>query len=348
MNKNPMNQKRNVLWQMTFTAVGILTFIQAADALPFVLHPSDLCLGFRKVGTFKENNEVVVNIGQATNYVNLASGSVITVTNLSASQLSPDSFTSLNNLSVSAFGVVNGNVYPGYPRNTIWVAIPRSDVNVQSTPPDRQDQDFSATLVSSINNIINGAVAISSRISSNQDNTISFLREPSSNFNIALGQNLGACIGSTVDPNIGNFQDSLPVNGENATAGSFLNAIRSDLYELRPTGFVDPHTGQTAGPGYYVGYFQFNPAGSLTFTRASTNNVPPAPVLSISRNGSANTISFVSTNNVNYKLYLTNSTGLSTATTNCPSLPATITGDNTTKSFLDTTTDADRFYRVKA
>lgn len=334
-----------MLRHMALTALGMMTFIQAAEALPFVLHQADLCLGFRKVGAFKENNEAVVNIGQATNYVNLSPGSVVTVTNLSASQLSPDTFFSLNDLSFSAFGDVSVNSYPGYPRNTIWVTIPRSDINVQSTPPDRQDQDFSAGFVSSINGILNGAVAISSRISSNQDNTISFLREPSSS---SQGQNLGAWIASSVDPNLGTFQDGLPVNAENATADSFTSAIRSDLYELRPTGFNDPHTGQTTGAAYFVGYFQFNPSGSLTFTRASTTSAPPSPVLAIQRSGNGNTISFVSTNNVIYKLYFTNSAGLSTATTNWPSLPATITGDNTTKSFLDTTTDPNRFYRVKA
>ncbi|MDB6109493.1 MAG: hypothetical protein JWR69_1243, partial [Pedosphaera sp.] len=176
----------------------------------------------------------------------------------------------------------------------------------------------------------------------------SLVREPSSNFTISQGQNLGAFIGGGVDPNTGTFQDNWPNNVENATADIFNGAIRSDLYEVRPTGFTDPHTGQTSGSAYYVGYFQFNPGGSLTFTRASVNTQPPAPVLSITRNGNANTISFVSTNNVTYKLHYTNSAGLSTATTNWPSLPATITGDNTTKSFLDTTTDADRFYRVKA
>jgi hypothetical protein len=350
MNKNSMKQNGKLLCQLALLAAGALTFNQTAEALPFILHQADLGLGFRKVGTFKENNEVVVNIGQATNYVNLTAGTVITVTNVTAAQLSPDSFTSLNNLSISAFGDVNNNVYPGYPRNTIWVSMPRTDINVQSTPPDRQDQDSVSSMVSAINSILNGAVAISGRISSNQDNTISFLREPATTYNTVQGQNLGAWIGGAIDPNTGTFQDNWMVNVENPTAGSFTSAIRSDLYEVLPAGFTDPHTGQTTGPAYYVGYFQFNPGGSLTFTRgaSSTPPPPPSPVLSATRNGNVNTISFTSANNATYSLYFTSASGLSTPATSWSLLPGTITGDGTVKSFTDTTTSPNRFYRVKA
>lgn len=349
MNKNSMKQKRKLLWQAALMAAGVLAFNQTAEALPFVLHQADLGLGFRKVGAAQEPNEVVVNIGQATNYVNLTAGTVITVTNLTAAQLSPDSFTSLNDLSISAFGDVNNNVYPGYPRNTVWVSMPRTDVNAQSTPPDRLDQDYMNPMVSSINSILNGAVAISGRISSNQDNTISFLREPATTFNTSQGQNLGAWIGGAADPTVGTFQDNWPVNAENPTAHSFTSLIRSDLYEVRPTGFTDPHTGQSTGAAYYVGYFQFNPGGSLTFTRASaTTPPPPAPRLSIARNGNVNTISFSSANSAVYKLYFTSDSGLSTPTTSWSSLPATITGDGTVKSFTDTTANPNRFYRVTA
>jgi hypothetical protein len=61
-----------------------------------------------------------------------------------------------------------------------------------------------------------------------------------------------------------------------------------------------------------------------------------------------NTISFVTSNAVTYKLFFTNSSGLTAPVTNWPSLPGTITGDGTTKSFTDTTTDAGRVYRVGA
>jgi hypothetical protein len=343
-----MNQQRISFWRRSLVAVAMAAFVPAAQALPFITHQADLCLGFRKVGAFKENNEAVANIGPATNLVNLIAGATITVTNVSATQLSPDTFTSLNDLSFSAFGSVFNSALPGYPMNTFWVSMPRSNVNMQSAPPDRSDQDSQGGMITTIDSILSGAVAISGRISPNQDNTATFVREPASNFTISQGQNLGAYIASTVDPDLGTFQDNWPVNAENASDDTFSSAIRSDLYEVRPTGFVDPHTGQMSGSAYFVGYFQFNPSGSITFTRASVSVSPPAPVLQITRSGTASTISFQSTNPATYTLYYTNATGLTTPTTNWPAKAGTITGDNTIKSFIDNTSDDNRFYRVKA
>lgn len=344
------NENRKILSQTCVVAVGLLTLIQTSEALPFVAKQADLFLGFRKTGADQEANEVVVNLGQATNFVNLTIGTVTNLTGLVASQLSPDSFTSLDNLTWSAFGLVNNNVYPGYPRNTIWVTLPRSDVNTKSDAPARPDQDLLNSTTTPMKGVIDGAVAISGRISANQDNTASFVREPISNSSIVQGQNVGVYIGGTIDPSLGTFQDSLPYNVENTTpdTGSFTSALRSDLYEVRPDGFTDPHTGQTSGSTYYIGYFQLNVNGTMTFTRAAATTTPPAPNLSISRSGNVSTISFTSANSATYTLYFTNSTGLLTPVASWPSKPATITGDGLVKSFSDTTTDSDRVYRVTA
>jgi hypothetical protein len=330
--------------------MGMLAFIQTTEAGTFTSKQGDLCVGFRKVSPFTELSEDVVNIGQVTNYLNVAAGTSINVTSFSLSQITPDTLSSLDNVGLSAFGAVNNNAYPGYPLHTIWVTMPRSDPNVQSTPPDRIDQDSLASVVSPINSIISGAAAISLRIAVGADNTTNFVKEPSSSSStIGQGQNLSAYVSSQVDPTQANFQDNWSYNIETATASPFATAIRSDLYEVVPTGFADLHNGLTTGSAYYVGYFQFNTDGSLAFTRASgTTPPPPSPALTITRTGNANAISFTSTANATYKLYYTNSAGLSVATTNWPSLPGTITGDGTTKSFLDTTSDSMRFYRATA
>jgi hypothetical protein len=98
---------------------------------------------------------------------------------------------------------------------------------------------------------------------------------------------------------------------------------------------VDPHTG-TSGIAWYIGYFQFNSDGTMTFTR----DLPHA-TLSLARAGNMNTIPFASYYNVTYTLWYS-SAGFSGWT----QLPGTILGDGTTKFFQDTTTDATRFYRV--
>ena len=85
----------------------------------------------------------------------------------------------------------------------------------------------------------------------------------------------------------------------------------------------------------------------MTFTRDVASAAPPAQVtLSIKRTNTVSTISFSSSSGVTYTLCYTNAAGLRTSVSNWPAQAGTISGDGTTKSFQDTTTDPARFYRV--
>jgi hypothetical protein len=108
---------------------------------------------------------------------------------------------------------------------------------------------------------------------------------------------------------------------------------------------VDPHTG-TSGLAWYIGYFEFKSNGTMTFTRELASTAPAAVTLNVARTNNVSTISFGSASSLTYKLCFTNSAGLGAAVSTWPSLPGTISGDGTTKSFQDTTTDPVRFYRV--
>jgi hypothetical protein len=119
--------------------------------------------------------------------------------------------------------------------------------------------------------------------------------------------------------------------------------------------YLDLYHAAVSAPYTYLGYFTMDLSTStpkFTFMPSAapgtTNTPPPSPALSIARTSNVNTISFVTSNAVTYKLFFTNSSGLTAPVTNWPSLPGTITGDGTTKSFTDTTTDAGRVYRVGA
>jgi hypothetical protein len=103
--------------------------------------------------------------------------------------------------------------------------------------------------------------------------------------------------------------------------------------------------------GVLTGVFTYNSStGILTYNRPPAS-APAQVTLSISTtNVSTNfisTISFPSASGVTYTLYYTNSAGLSAYVSNWPSLPTTISGDGTTKSFMDTNnTSSTRFYSV--
>lgn len=354
MKQKTLSIGRNVL----LSAMAISAFAEAAQAQQFTnTSTGDLVLGFRKTGSAAGNYDVVVDIGRATNLLNLAAGATTNITAYSASTqlVSPsNSFPNLTNLQWSAFGDAHNSGVPGYPTDTMWLTNPRSTFGVQTDPPDRQSQGTQAPIVSKIESILNGAEAMSGLIgASNTFNTVTFLSEPLSNSSIDQGDDLGVYIAGVADSTQGTFQDnwyddnSSPINVENTTGAPFSSPQQSDLYEIRPTGHLDPHTLLNGGSAYYMGYFQLNTNGTMTFTRAS-GPLPPAPQLTISRTGNNSIISFATTNGAVYTLYATNTSGITNPIATWPVLGSTITGTGNTTNFVDTTTNSSRVYRVSA
>jgi hypothetical protein len=205
-------------------------------------------------------------------------------------------------------------------------------------------------VLSEIDSIGKGAHTTSVNLgTTNADNNVALVRESASD---AHSLNLGVFIANPQDPTVGDFGGNLPSTAENVTPPTFNSAVRSDLYQSVPTTYTDPNSGTTSDAAYYVGYFTFNPGGTMTFTRASTvvqGPPPPPQIVGLTRIGNTSTVFFTTTNgSYTYNLRYTNSAGLGTSVTNWPSLPATVTGNGATNQLTDTTTDAYRFYRVSA
>jgi hypothetical protein len=309
----------------------------------------DLMAGFRKpgIGTY----ELVVNLGNVTNFVALTPGTTISVTNFSPAQLT-DAFSSYNNLQWSVFATFTGppnSTYAGYQLDTVWFTSPRSDVNTQTTAPARRSASSQAFVLSEIDSIGKGAHTTSVNFATtNADNTAVLVRELSSD---GHSLNLSVFLADPQDPTIGDFGGNLPSTAENTTPSTFNAAVRSDLYQSVPTGYNDPNSGTTSGASYYVGYFTLNPGGTMTFTRGSSvlvpNPPPPPQIVAITRLGNTSTVFFTTTNGTyTYGLSYTNATGLNTSVANWPSAAMTIIGNGATNQLTDTTTDPSRIYRV--
>jgi PKD repeat protein len=268
--------------------LALLALSTIAQAQIFTYVNNDLVLGFRKNTPYTENNEVVVDIGGASNYFNLPVGTTIPVPGFSASQLSPGSFTSLNNLSWSVVGGYSGSSYSGYVNNTLWLTVPRADNAVRSSDPTRliySLQQIVKAKIGSIAGASSGAGFISLQLgTSNQFNTPTFVRESIATYGTHI---LSDWMSGAVDPTQGTLSDSWPSSEPNSgnlevttPAGFSSGSVRSDLYEVRPltTGsgatVVDPHTG-TSGLAWYIGYFEFKSDGSMTFTREAASAPPP-------------------------------------------------------------------------
>src|SRR6185312_8813222 len=96
-------------------ALAVLASSHTAQAQFFTYTgKGDLMAGFRKpgVGTY----ELVVNLGNVTNFVAMTPGTSITITNFSPVQLT-DAFPNYNSLNWSAFATFTGppnSTYAGY------------------------------------------------------------------------------------------------------------------------------------------------------------------------------------------------------------------------------------------
>jgi hypothetical protein len=311
----------------------------------------DLLAGFRKpgVGIY----ELVVNLGNITNFLALSPGTTISVTNFSPAQLT-DAFPGYNSLQWSVFATFTGppnSTWAGYQLNTIWFTSPRGDVNSQTTPPVRRSSSSQSFVLSEIDSIGKGAHTTSANlVTTNADNDTVLVRELASD---PHSLNLGVFIADPQDPTVGDFGGNLPATAENVTPSTFSSAVRSDLYQSVPTAYTDPNSGASSGASYYVGYFTFNPAGTMTFTRGSSvvsqGPPPPPQIVALTRVGNTSTVFFTTTNGTfTYSLCYTNSAGLTTPIANWPTSPTTLIGDGKTNQLSDTSTDPLRVYRVSA
>lgn len=348
-----MKKNRAHFGKVFLAASSLLTLGQMAHSQsvfdPNSVYFDELVLGFRKVTPHQANHEVVVDIGPAANYTSLSFGTTINVPNFSNAQLL-NAFPDLTFLNWSVLGA--SDTANGYPNKTLWVTVPRTSPTAQTTAPTRRTLSSQQTAAAQITSILGGGQSFSQNASSNElSNTQYLIQEP-----INTTGNLSSYIADSISQTNSDLKGTWSQNVENITPSSFSSTQTqiTDLYECRPAGygttFLDPHTGQTNGPAYYLGYFTLSANGTMTFTRAvqSVYVAPPPASLTVARSGNNTTISFPTTNGATYTLYYTSGAGLTHLRSTWSSLPGTITGNGQTNHFTDTTTDSSRFYYVGA
>lgn len=266
------------LGRLGFMSAALALFLlpEVAGAQNFAYNEyGDVLSGFRKTGANAGNYELVVNLGNITNFLKLAAGTTINITNFSASVLT-DAFTNYNNLQWSDFAAVpspGGRNPPpwasglgSFPAYTIWYTISRTNINIQSQVPSGSSQAAQATPTSLMNSAGVGGITISGFLNvTNADNNSILVREPVT----YSSEILSAFISDPQTPTNGDFGGSLSTSVEGWTPASFSSAVRNDFYQVCPAGYTNPVTSVTNGPGYFVGYFTLNPAGTMTFTRAA-------------------------------------------------------------------------------
>jgi hypothetical protein len=314
------------------TLVGGFAMFTTAYAAPFVYAPGDLVLAFRQAGNA---SDYAVNVGKATNFNNLPSGTTVNIANLSLAQLH-SAFPSLNALQWSVAGANRPPLDTNYPLQTVWVTAPRLDPGVQSAPWLRKGAFTQGTAAAQIDGVGVSAASSSSSQSAGPNNTATGVVIPvSSEFNLT------AVIGE-----FGNYVNTFQGNVEDITAEDFdgdpSNVSRVDFYELIP--------GTSAGgtlntPGRYLGYFELKPDGSLTFNTGSTP--PPTPsITGIGRTNGVTTVSFTTVGSANYRLRAASTLG--TPVSSWPVVSGPVSGTGSVLSLQETNAANSRFFAVDA
>jgi hypothetical protein len=161
-----------------------------------------------------------------------------------------------------------------------------------------------------------------------------------SNFSTAGAGNSATPAASYADSwNIETLNPTIPQDYLNATGLNNPNTVG----ETSVAFWSLPDTDTTATQ---FGTFSLDASGVVTFNTVSV--APPVPkIVSLVRSGGTDTIYFTTTSgSFTYTLYYTNAAGLTAPITNWTASPTTLIGNGNTNSLTDTSSDANRFYRI--
>ena len=282
-------------------------------AQSFTYTNADLLACFRIAGGA---NDLVVDLGQVSAFESLPARSVTPLAKLSITQLA-DALPILDGVSWSVSATLRGNPNYAYALQTVWITSPRPDINTPGTVWQNAAQGTLAGTGSHIDAIGFNAAAYGNGPAS-ADNTSTGIVIPSSS-SLSYTFQVGPW---------GQVDNTFQGNPENTTPVDFSTAglpSRSVLYRLEPD--IYPH-----GAGTLVGFFDFKPDGTMTFTAG-----PPSERTTISKvtwNSGTATVWFPTINLVGYRLRYTDSAGLATPISTW-NIGNSLIGDGTTQFLQD-------------
>jgi hypothetical protein len=299
----------------------------------------DVLICFRRAdptsGASLGGTNLIVDAGAISYFTNLAPNTKVTITNVSGTQLSQ---VGTNKVGWSAFAYFDRSANSFGVPGSIFITNPRSSLNVQTSPNSCSTTNQNINTIGQMAQIPAGA---SNNISFSPLNTSAAVLELDT-YN--AGASAGAlsyynAITTTLD-----FDGTFTYDFEQYTSANFTfggNPQRSDFYWMYP---VPLHAVAAAT---FLGYFEFETNGVMTYTAYPSAVVVTPVILSFSRSGTTNSITFSTGPAGTYTLRGTNSVGLNSARTNWPALASTNgTGSNIT--IKDITSSSNLYYVITA
>jgi hypothetical protein len=291
----------------------------------------DVLVCFRKNGGA---NDLVVDAGPVSTFTNATPNQRITISQYNGSQLA---LVGINSISWSAFTWFDMSVSPASAQETLFVSKARKSINTKTAPWAAYSSDAQESVGVEMSQIPPGAL---DNISFNGVNTSTAVIEPDDSTDYTMGESYH----DTIDPGqLGDFTFDGTFEGdpENTTSASFTtsgNVARSDFYQIPPS-----DTG--GGPVEFLGYFEFNTNGVMTYVAYPSLAVVAPTIISMVRTGTTNTITFTTGPTGTYTLCGTNN--LAVARTNWPAISA-ISGNSGQRSLTDVDNNGSKFYIITA
>ncbi len=312
-------------------ALTTLTAACVVQAAPFLYqytnNPPDILLGIRQAGG---SSELVVNLGSAARFYSAAPGSTVSISEFTPAQLTA-TVAGLDGVGVAVFGAARNAGDPLRPAQTLWVTAPRADAAVVADPWVRQSAFGLGGTAAKITSVGSGIASYSSLNAPGALNTPSAVVTPAGYQN-GYGAYLGA----------GNFKGTFQGNIEGVTPSDFATSatpLRLDFFEIRPG----------TGDALALGWFDFKPNGTLTFTAAggATQPAPSPAITGITRSGSTTSVTFTTVSTAQYTL-LRAPAGLDGAPAAWSAVGSPAAGTGNAVTLTDTNDSAAAFYAVRA
>jgi hypothetical protein len=320
--------KPHILFSSAIVAGALLLGAQPLWAAPFNYNNGDVLVVFWQAG--QPNLEV--DIGPVSQFIGATPGSIITFTGSGANQFSLTqlnaAFPSLASVNWAVISDVRGASVYGLPANTLFLTNPRFSLSALTSPYTSLttfQQGSIGSIISTVAGYLSseGAIPWSSGTPANAiSNTANVVIIPDGDSSSYVS------IAGSAGDLAGTFQQG---DIENQTPSPFTSgATRSDFYELKPN----------TGAGVYLGYFEFDANGTLTFRVAPT--LPTAYNLQISQPNVV--LNFSSENNVLYDVQADNDLVNGSWST----IASNLTGTGGTLTYTDpgVASQTQRFYRI--
>ena len=295
-------------------ALAALALLSAPQARAWTYNDGDTLLVFRGSGF----NNVEFNIGNISQFTNLADGTTITVPNWNLGLVTSIFGSDLTGVSV----IVAATKSSSDPARAAWL----SSKDTGATVTELTSSAWQAKLWSTINAI--GTKPILNLLTPALTNAYSIdpssgVVRPSSYDYIVAGQNAGL---------IPQFGGNAAFNVEGVAPASF--------------GFwqISPSTVTPKPASKYVGTFTIDAGGVLTFTAGPLVVATQPNITGITRAGNLTTVTFTTTSGGNYSLAYSSKLDTSLASWSVVSGP--VAGDGSNKSLTHTTAGDNGFYGV--